>query len=147
MIRRLTMVLAALAMIASASLAIAHGDEDHGAAATPVGVSIAPRIEAATETLELVAAAKADDLTIWIDGFADNVPVTGATVSVTVDGKTGQAKAANGVYIYSDDGLLKPGAHDLTFLVGRDGGFESLSGDLTVPAAAADTKTAIAAWS
>lgn len=146
MIRRLTMVLAALAMIASASLAIAHGDEDHGAAATPVGVSIAPRIEAATETLELVAAAKADDLTIWIDGFADNVPVTGATVSVTVDGKTGQAKAANGVYIYSDDGLLKPGAHDLTFLVGRDGGFESLSGDLTVPAAAADTKTATPIW-
>lgn len=146
MIRRLTMVLAALAMIASASLAIAHGDEDHGAAATPVGVSIAPRMEAATETLELVAAAKADDLTIWIDGFADNVPVTGATVSVTVDGKTGQAKAANGVYIYSDDGLLKPGAHELTFLVGRDGGFESLSGDLTIPATTADVKTATPIW-
>lgn len=146
MIRRLTMALAALAMIASASLAIAHGDEDHGAAATPVGVSIAPRMEAVTDTLELVAAARADDLTIWIDGFADNVPVTGATLSVTIDGRTGQAKAANGAYAYADDGLLKPGVHELSFLVSRDGSFESLSGDLTVPAAAAETTAATPIW-
>jgi len=145
MIKRVTTTLAALAMIASASLAIAHGDEDHGAAATPVGVSIAPRMEAATDALELVAAAKADDLTIWIDGFADNVPVTGATVSVTVDGKTGQAKAVNGVYTYSDDGMKKPGPHELSFLVSHDGAFESLSGTLTVPTVAADT-TATQIW-
>ncbi|WP_374140270.1 efflux RND transporter periplasmic adaptor subunit [Sphingomonas sp.] len=143
---RLTMTLAALAMVASASLAIAHGDEDHGAAATPVGLSVAPRMEAATETLELVAAAKADDLTIWIDGFADNVPVTGATVSVTVDGKTGPAKAANGFYTYSDGGLENPGPHELSFLVSNDGAFESLSGTLTVPKAAADTTAAMPIW-
>lgn len=146
MIRRLTMLLAALAMMASVSPALAHGDEDHGAASTPIGVSIAPRMEAATDTLELVAAAKADDLTIWIDGFADNVPVTDAKVSVTIDGKTGQAKAAKGVYTYSDDGLLKPGAHELSFLVSRDGSFETLSGDLTIPAAAADAKAATPIW-
>ena len=146
MIKRIWMALAALAMIASASSAMAHGDEDHGAATTPVGVSIAPRMEAATDALELVAAAKADDLTIWIDGFADNVPVTGATVSVTVDGKTGQAKAANGIYTYSDDGLQKPGAHELSFLVSHDGAFESLSGTLTVPPSAADTAAGPPIW-
>lgn len=146
MIRRLTMLLAVLAMMASVSPALAHDDEDHGAASTPIGVSIAPRMEAATDTLELVAAAKADDLTIWIDGFADNVPVTDAKVSVTIDGKTGQAKAAKGVYTYSDDGLLKPGAHELSFLVSRDGSFETLSGDLTIPAAAADAKAATPIW-
>ncbi len=146
MIKRIWMALAALAMVASSSLAMAHGDEDNGAAATPVGVSIAPRMEAATDALELVAAAKADDLTIWIDGFADNVPVTGATVSVTVDGKTGQAKAANGIYTYSDDGLQKPGAHELSFLVSHDGAFESLSGTLTVPTSAADTTAGPPIW-
>lgn len=144
MIRPITVVLTALAMMASAAPAIAHGDDDHGSPATPVGVSIAPRIEAATETLELVAAAKADDLTIWIDGYADNVPVTNANVSVTLDGKTIPAAARNGVYTLSDDGLLKPGNHELSFLVTRGDAIESLSGDLVIPKPAASGG---AAWS
>lgn len=142
MIGRRVMALAALALSVSAAPATAHGEEDHAAQATPAGVAIAPRLAATTEALELVAAVAADDATIWIDGFPDNVPVTDATVSVTVDGRTGQARAADGVYTVSDAGLLKPGGHELSFLVGRDGGFETLSGSLTVPAAAAGATAA-----
>lgn len=135
-------LLGLIALAASASVALAHGDEDHAASA-PAGVSIAPRMEAATETLELVAAAKADDLTIWIDGFADNVPVVDANVSVTVDGKAASAVAKNGVYTVSDDALLKPGNHELSFLVTRGDAIESLSGDLVVPMPPADTKATL----
>lgn len=137
-------LLGLMALALSASGAMAHGDEDHAAASAPTGVAIAPRMETATETLELVAAAKADDLTIWIDGYADNVPVTNANVSVTLDGKTIPAAAKNGVYTLSDDGLLKPGNHELSFLVTRGDAIESLSGDLVIPKPA--TKAG-AAWS
>ncbi|WP_246047992.1 hypothetical protein [Hankyongella ginsenosidimutans] len=118
-----------LAMLMTASLALAHGDEDHGAAPPPpAGVSLPPRMEATSDSFELVAAATADDLTIWIDGFADNMPVTDASVSVTLDGKSVAATAKNGVYAVSDDGLRKAGKHELSFLVSRGGSFESLSG-------------------
>ncbi len=142
MTKRIIKLLGPLAFALSASSAMAHGDEDHAAASAPTGVAIAPRMEAATETLELVAAAKADDLTIWIDGYADNVPVTNASVSVTLDGKTIPAAARNGVYMLSDDGLLKPGNHELSFLVTRGDAIESLSGDLVIPKPAASTGTA-----
>lgn len=136
-----------LALLTSASLALAHGDEDHGAAPPPpAGVSLPPRMEATSDSFELVAAATADDLTIWIDGFADNVPVTDATVSVTLDGKSIAATAKNGVYAVSDDVLRKPGKHELSFLVSRSGNFESLSGDLTVPTAPTDASTGAALW-
>lgn len=136
-----------LAMLVSASLALAHGDEDHGAAPPPpAGVSLPPRMEATSDSFELVAAATADDLTIWIDGFADNVPVTDASVSVTLDGKSIAATAKNGVYAVSDDGLRKAGKHELSFLVSRGGSFESLSGDLTVPTAPADVGAGTALW-
>ncbi len=118
-------------------MVLAHGDDDHGAAKSPVGVSVSPRMEATTETLELVAAAKADDLTIWIDGFADNVPVTDADVSVTIDGKTAAAIAKDGVYTLSNDALLTSGTHELSFLVSRGDAIDSLSGELVVPMAAA----------
>ncbi|MBX9813168.1 MAG: hypothetical protein A4S12_04530 [Proteobacteria bacterium SG_bin5] len=136
-------LLGLMALALSASSAMAHGDEDHAAASAPTGVAIAPRMEAATETLELVAAAKADDLTIWIDGYADNVPVTNANVSVTLDGKTIPAAAKNGVYVLSDDGLLKPGNHELSFLVTRGDAIESLSGDLAIPKPAASSGVAL----
>lgn len=121
------------ALAASATVVLAHGDDDHGAAKAPVGVSASPRLEATTETLELVAVAKADDLTIWIDGFADNVPVTDANVSVTIDGKTASAAAKNGVYSLEHDGLLTAGDHEVSFLVSRGDAIDSLSGVLSVP--------------
>lgn len=136
-----------LALLMSASFALAHGDEDHGAAPPPpAGVSLPPRMEATSDSFELVAAATADDLTIWIDGFADNVPVTDATVSVTLDGKSIAATAKNGVYEVSDHGLRKAGKHELSFLIGRSGTFESLSGDLTVPNAPAGASAGAALW-
>ena len=138
-------LLGAFAIAVSASMAGAHGDEDHGAAPTALRETSAARMEATTETLELVAAANTDHLTIWIDGFADNVPVTNASVSVTIDGKTASAAARDGVYLLSDDNLMKQGNHELSFLVTRGDDIQSLSGDLLIPKDAGGA-TAIFSW-
>ena len=131
------MAIVVAAMFVSAPSTLhAHGDEDHGAAAAasaPVGAK--PRIEARTATVELVAAVDADDMTIWIDGWADNMPITGANVNVTIDGQSKSAKLTGGVYTVSDPKLEIAGAHQLAFLITRAGLVESLSAELTIPKA------------
>ncbi len=123
----------------------AHGDEDHSATATintPTGAS--PRIAARTATLELVAVANADDMTIWIDGWGDNAPVTDANVNVTIDGRSKTANLTSEVYTVSDANLKTPGTHKLAFLMTRAGALESLSAELKV--AAADDITITGEW-
>ena len=146
MIFRSFMAIVAAAMLLSApSTSYAHGDEDHGAAAAasaPTGAK--PRIEARTATVELVAAVDADDMTIWIDGWADNVPKTGAEVNVTIDGQSKSAKSAGGVYTVSDPKLEIAGAHQVAFLITRAGSVESLSAELTIPKA--DTSPQSGGW-
>ena len=146
MIFRSFMAIVAAAMLLSApSTSYAHGDEDHGAAAAasaPIGAK--PRIEARTATVELVAAVDADDMTIWIDGWADNAPITVANVNVTIDGQSRSAKSAGGVYTVSDPKLEIAGAHQLAFLITRAGSVESLSAELTIPKA--DTSLQSGGW-
>ena len=134
MIFRSFMAMIAAAILLSApSTSYAHGDEDHGAApvaSAPTGAK--PRIEARTATLELVAAIDGDDMTIWIDGWADNAPVTDANVNVTIDGKSQSAKPAGSVYTVSDAKLESAGAHQVAFLITRAGTVESLSAALKI---------------
>lgn len=127
-------IIAAAILLSTPSTSSAHGDEDHGAAAVasaPTGSK--PRIEARTATLELVAAVDGDDMTIWIDGWADNAPITNANVNVTIDGKSQSAKAAGGVYTVSDAKLETAGVHQLAFLVTRAGVIEALSAEINMP--------------
>lgn len=131
-------MIAAAILLAAPAIVSAHGDEDHGAAANiaaPTGAK--PRIEARTATVELVAAADGDDLTIWIDGWADNAPITNANVNVTIDGQSKSAKPEDGVYTLSDPKIETAGAHQLAVLITRGGTVESLSAELDIPSAQA----------
>ena len=137
--------MAALLLVLSPAVALAHGDEDHGAASVdsaPGGAK--PRIEARTASLELVAAVDADDMTIWIDGWADNAPITDANVNVTIDGKSQSAKSDGGVYSVSDAKLESTGTHQVAFLITRAGTVESLSAELNVPET--EATAASASW-
>ena len=58
-------------------LSFAHGGEDHGESTKQVGVTYAaPRAEAHTNLFELVAIPQNGLLTIYVDHFANNQPVT-----------------------------------------------------------------------
>lgn len=127
-------MIAAAILVTTPAIVSAHGDEDHGATANtgaPAGAK--PRIEARTATVELVAAVDGDDMTIWIDGWADNAPITDANINVTIDGQSKSAKSAGGVYTLSDPKLEAAGAHQLAFLITRAGTVKSLSAELDVP--------------
>ena len=144
-LRSFMAIVAAAIFLLAPSHSFAHGDEDHEAAAAasaPTGAK--PRIEARTATVELVAVVDAADMTIWIDGWADNAPVIGANVNVTIDGQSRSAKSAGGVYTVSDPALEIAGAHQLAFLITRAGLVESLSAELTIPKA--DTARPSGGW-
>lgn len=133
-------LIAAAILLSTTSNSYAHGDEDHGAVAvssTPIGAK--PRIESRTAGLELVAAVDGDNMTIWIDGWADNAPITNADVNVTIDGNSQPAKSASGIYTVSDAKLETAGAHQVAFLITRAGTVESLSAELNVPEVEATT--------
>ena len=139
--------LAALLLLAMPASAWAHEGEDHSedAKAGPTTSSAAPatsgRFSAQAGGLELVAAAEGHGLTVWIDQWADNAPVTNARVSVTVDGRSIEARPINGTYILDAPTLDAPGPHRVSFAVTRGSTAQTMAGTLTVAAASGDAET------
>lgn len=135
--RTLLRPLGALLLLAAAT-ASAHEGEDHSedanalATVAPGETSTSGRFAAQTGGLELVAAAAGHDMTIWIDQWADNVPVTNARVNVTVDGRSIEARAINGTYILDAPSLDTPGEHRLSLAVTRGDAEQRISGILNV---------------
>ena len=133
--------LAALLLLALPVSTWAHEGEDHseeakaGAASSSAAPATSGRFSAQAGGLELVAAAEGHDLTVWIDQWADNAPVTNARVSVTVDGRSIEARPINGTYILDAPTLDAPGPHRVSFAVTRGSTAQTISGTLTVAAA------------
>ena len=136
----------------------AHGPGGEHLDVAPVlsaGSSV-PRVEAKSETFELVARVEGGALSILIDKYDTNEPVLGAAVEV--ESGTQKAKAAfrreQGDYVVSDPAFVKllssPGAHPLVFTVSAEKDSDLLEGSMQV---AADTGSrggmsygSIAAW-
>lgn len=135
-------------------LARAHGDEDHsGDAVKPASVvNIAPRAEAQTELFELLATAGNGQLTIFIDRYASNEPVTGAKIEVeSGDWKAIAQAAGNGSYRVSAPQFAKPGRYPLLFTVEAGADSDLIEATLVVaetakPAAAARLPGAGSMW-
>lgn len=98
----------------------AHEGEDHDdppAATLPIAET-GPRVATATDLFELVAVASGNQITLYLDRFATNEPISGAKVEI--DQGTFNAVAQEveaGVYQASADGLAQPGPHSLTVTV------------------------------
>lgn len=99
-----------------------------------------PRMEAASETFEIVGRLEDGELAVLIDRFETNEPVLDGTVEVESNGikAAGKFHADHGDYAFTDARLLKalaqPGNHPLVFTVfaGKDG--DLLEGTLEVVA-------------
>ena len=146
-VRKFLAPLAALALIALPVSIGAHEGEDHsedakaGAATSTAAPTTSGRFSAQAGGWELVAAAEGHDLTVWIDQWADNAPITNARVSVTVDGRSIEARPINGTYILDAPTLDAPGPHRVSFAVTRGSTAQTISGTLTVAAAPGDAET------
>lgn len=122
--------------------ALAHEGHDHGTpdpkAAAPSPAAV-PTLETDGGDVQLVALAQGGTVTLFIDRLADNSPVIGAAVTMSVDGgKAVDVPAApDGTYRTPAPWAAKPGDHALNFTVTADGIADLLVGTLTVPAPAA----------
>ena len=128
----------------------AHGPNgEHLDGPTPVrAASALPRVEAKSETFELVAELRPSELAIVVDRFESNEPVLGAQLEVESGSLKAVAafRAEQGDYAVTDAALLKalaaPGEHGLVFtlVAGKDS--DLLDGTLVGTASRVVTATA-----
>ena len=106
-----------------------HGDDQ------PVPIAnAAPRGEAATAALELVAVLRDGTLTAYLDRFATNAPILGATLTLEgPDGPVDLGARPDGTYTIAAPWLERAGDHDLLFTATLDGQAEIVTLELRVP--------------
>ena len=116
--------------------AIAPADAGHAPGATPPAVSatLAPRLEARSESFELLAVLEGGKLALYLDRFATNEPVSDARIEI----ESGAFKAvaqpgADGIYTAPGEAFAKPGQYPLVFTIQAADSSDLLNGTLTVP--------------
>lgn len=104
----------ALTWILSASV-WAHGDDDHGDQPHPTAApSAVISSESASSGFEVLAQMDGELLTIYLNRFADNSPVSNAVLEVESASFKGPLKPSSaGVYQVAAPALSKPGEHAL----------------------------------
>ena len=133
---RAVLCAAVLASFSGGGSSLAHEGHDHGASppAGAAGANLAPRTEAASEHYELVAIARGGDLIIYLDRFATNELIDGASISVETPAGPEPARAtAHEPYRLSAPWSAKPGSYDLIFTVSKDGVDDVLPATLVIP--------------
>lgn len=123
------------ALLGLGAPAHAHGGEDHDHEAPPAATAAqgTPRIAMQSDLYQVVGTLKGDRLTLYVDRSEDNAPVTGATVSVTVEGEAVPATAnAEGTYALTSPHLAEPGSNDIVVQVAGPDGEDLLIGTLVV---------------
>ena len=128
----------------------AHGDDDHGAAPQATSMQqVVSSSESASDDFEVVAQMDGEVLTIYLNHYADNLPVSNA--SLEVESGTFQTKlkaVASGVYQAPAAPLAKVGAHPLMMTLSTGQQSDLLETTLTVaaPVVATAPQTHIQSW-
>lgn len=129
----------ALASLLSVAPLAAHEGHDHGAPPAPVATAGSPRVALHSDAYELVGILRGDRLTLFLDRYAGNAPVTDAGLVVTIG--TGADVAATptpeGTYVVASDRLVGAGSLELVFAITHPGGDDLLIGTLERPSAPA----------
>lgn len=107
---------------------------DHGAAPAAVSATLAPRVEAQSDSFELVAVLEGGKLTLYLDRFATNEPVSDARIEI--ESGTFKAVAQPGtdsVYAAPGAAFAQPGQYPLVFTIQAADSSDLLIGTLIVP--------------
>ena len=135
-IRLSALIAAVVASLALGVPLLAHEGHDHAPVPVSLAQTSAPRLEASSPAFELLAVHQNGELTIWLDRFETNEPVTDAVIDVeTPVGPQTAAPGADGVYRLAAPWAKKAGRHDLIFTVVAGGDVDVLTGALTTPEA------------
>lgn len=125
----------------------AHGPngEHLDGPATQAATSGAPRMETFSETFELVGRLAGGEFSMFINRYATNEPVNGATVELELGDLKAQARfhQDQGDYAVADADFVKalsaPGAHAMVIMVMDGDEADLLEGTLHIAAAAPDS--------
>ncbi|WP_052190507.1 hypothetical protein [Chitinibacter sp. ZOR0017] len=125
----------------------AHGDEDHGTAPHPEPVLQAgASAESASSDFEVLATMQGEQLTIYLNRYADNRPVSEAQLEVESGAFKAKLKpVASGVYQVSAAPLAKVGEHALAITVLAGEQADLLDASLSVASSAESLAAASAA--
>ena len=150
---RAFLIVFALLLLTSALLlparSQAHEGHDHGAE-TPTGaVPTSPRIAAVSEQYQFVGIVEGEVLVIYLDRAADNTPVTGAIIEVTLNGEIFKAALQpKDTYEITAPPLRKPGTIGTVIAITEGPASDLLVGSIIIPVNdhAAPTSTGVVAW-
>jgi len=132
-------LIAVMSLYLFSILAQAHGDEDHGAAPATVAVGGAPRIAVYSDLFELVGIVENGAMTLYLDRYVDNAPVTDANIEVETGSEKLIATAnPDGTYRVVAKAFAKPSEIPVTFTITAGSDNDLLAGDLVVADAHAD---------
>lgn len=150
-------VAAGWAALALAGLPVLAGPGVHGPGgehldtpSTAAASGNTPRVEASSETFELVGQLYAEELSLLIDRFETNEPLLEAQVEVESGSLKAVAKfhADHGDYAVDDERLLallrQPGAHALVFTIVKGQESDLLDATLVTQGAAAAEQAGLA---
>jgi membrane fusion protein, heavy metal efflux system len=111
-----------------------EGHGGHGAPSSALPATLAPRVEAQSESFELVGMLEGEKLTLYLDRFATNEPVTNAAIEIESGAfKATMQSSGEGIYTAPAAALTKPGQYPLVFTIRAADETDLLNGTLGVP--------------
>ncbi|KPH79432.1 hypothetical protein AE618_19175 [Bosea vaviloviae] len=136
----------ALASLLSTVPLAAHEGHDHGAPPAAVPTAGSPRIALHSDAYELVGILLGDRLTLFLDRYAGNAPVTdaGLVVTIGIGADVAATPTPEGTYVVASDRLVGAGPLELVVAIAHPGGDDLLIGTLERPAAPAPAAGAAA---
>lgn len=114
--------------------AFAGPGHDHGPAEPVEAGPSSPRLVAVSETYELVAILKDQELTVYLDSVKDTSPVVSAVIQMDVNGKTLVAQSqTDGTYKIKTSSLSKAGTHEVIITIVDGQNTDLLVGSIKIP--------------
>lgn len=143
---RLAIILTFIALVCGGAGALAHEGHDHGNEAPPPSASL-PRGSAASTDFELVAVLRNFELTIYLDRFANNEPVAGASIEVeTPEGSRSAEAKDDGSYRLAAPWAKAGGHYNLIFTVAAGETADVLPLTIDVPERGGQGAAPAGAW-
>ena len=131
--------LLAAALATGAGTTMAGPGHDHGEEAPAASGTALPRVTSHSDLFELVGIVDAGAMTIYLDRYASNEPVSGAKVEVEAGAAKGVATAQpDGTYRFEHAVFKTPGTVPVSFTVNDGKDTDLLAGDLKLQDAHAD---------
>lgn len=126
------------------AVARAHEGHDHDTPAKPTAVDPdRPRFVASSDLFELVGMLDGRRLTLWLDRFSDNVPLTGASIDLDVGDERVAVRADGDRYVAELSRPLTGTTVAITATVVHEKASDLLAADLVLPTVADGAPTAM----